>query len=66
MKGGAEWAMKEAAHRVRVDLEVQPPDGRPYEASDVTWLPAGQNPVGETVEVRVSRTRPRRVHTSFS
>jgi hypothetical protein len=62
MKGGADWAITEASHRVRLDLEVQPPGGPAYPAAAITFLPGTQNPTGETIEVRVSRSRPTRVH----
>jgi hypothetical protein len=61
MRGGAEWAVTEAAHRVAVDVEVQPEGGEPYEATTITWQPSGQDLTGRTVVARVSRTRPRRV-----
>jgi hypothetical protein len=62
MKGGAEWAVTEASHRVRVDLEVQPPGGSAYRASAIAWQPSGESLSGRTVMARVSRTRPGRVH----
>lgn len=64
MKGGAPWAVREARHRVRADLEVQPGDSAPYEAAAITWLAANAPLAGRRVIVRVSRTRPRRVHLS--
>ena len=64
MKGGAPWAMREARHRVRARLEVQPGDGAPYEAATITWQAATAPLAGRRVTVRVSRTRPHRVHLS--
>lgn len=64
MKGGAPWAMREARHRVRAKLEVQPGDSAPYEAAAITWQATNAPLAGRRVTVRVSRTRPRRVHLS--
>jgi hypothetical protein len=61
MTGGAEWAVTEKAHRVAVDLEVQPPGRDAYEATAITWQPSGEELTGRTVVARVSRTRPQRV-----
>jgi hypothetical protein len=61
MKGGAEWAVTESAHRVRADLEVTPEGGAPYRASTITWQPSGTSLSGRTVLAMVSRTRPDRV-----
>ena len=62
MKGGAEWAVTEAAHRVELELEVLAPEVEPYSASTITWSPSSGSWSGRTVVARVSRTRPRRVH----
>ena len=62
MKGGADWAVTEAAHRVQLDLEVLAPEVEPYDATAVTWSRSGESWSGRTVVARVSRTRPRRVH----
>ncbi len=62
MKGGAEWAVTEAAHRVELELEVLAPEVEPYRASTITWSPSSGSWSGRTVVARVSRTRPRRVH----
>jgi hypothetical protein len=62
MEGGAEWAVRETAHRVEVELEVEPPGGEPYRASAIAWQPSGEDLTGRTVTARVSRTRPSRVH----
>jgi hypothetical protein len=62
MKGHADYAMVEQAHRVQVDLEVQPEGGEPYRSSAVTWSQAGESWAGRTIVARVSRTRPTRVH----
>ena len=38
MKGGAEWAVTEAAHRVLLELEVLAPEVEPYDAEAITWF----------------------------
>ena len=62
MKGGAPWAMREARHRVRATIEVDP-EGPvlPYEARTVTWPAASEHLAGADVTVYVSRTRRGRV-----
>lgn len=62
MKGGAAWAVTEAAHRVQLDLEVLAREVEPYRATAITWSRAGASWSERTVVARVSRTRPRRVH----
>jgi hypothetical protein len=62
MKGGADWAITEATHRVRLDMEVRPGGGEPYEASAITFLPGTTDLTGQVIEARVSRTRRTRVH----
>ena len=62
MKGGAEWAVTEAAHRVQLELEVLAPEVEAYDATAITWSRSGESWSGRTVLARVSRTRPRRVH----
>lgn len=62
MKGGAEWAVTEAAHRVQLELEVIAPEVEPYRAETITWSRSGESWSARTVVGRVSRTRPRRVH----
>ncbi len=61
MKGGAPWAMREARHRVRATVEVQPPGDVPYRAITVTWQAANAPLAGLPATVRVSRTRAGRV-----
>jgi hypothetical protein len=61
MKGHSEQSLVEQAHRVAVDLEVQPPDGERYRATAITWQRSGEGLGGRTVLARVSRTRPARV-----
>ena len=61
MKGGAPWAVREARHRVRATVEVQPPGGAPYRTTAVTWRGATEPLAGEAVTVRVSRTRRNRI-----
>ena len=62
MRGGAEWAVREARHRVRATVEVRP-EGRmkPYETTTITWRAATEPLAGEDVTVFVSRTRRGRV-----
>ncbi|MCB1013918.1 MAG: hypothetical protein KDB10_02195 [Acidimicrobiales bacterium] len=62
MRGGAEWAVREARHRVRATLEVHP-EGRmrPYDATTITWRAATEPLTGEEVTCFVARTRRRRV-----
>jgi len=62
MKGGADRAVTESAHRVQLDLEVLAPEVEPYDASTITWSRSGDSWSARTVVARVSRTRPRRVH----
>lgn len=61
MKGGAPWAVREARHRVRATVEVQPPGGAPYRTTTITWQAATEPLAGLPADVHVSRTRPRRV-----
>lgn len=61
MKGGAPWAVREARHRVRATVEVQPPGDVPYRTTTVTWQAATEPLAGHPATVRVSRTRPRRI-----
>ncbi|MBL8774874.1 MAG: hypothetical protein JNK12_03030 [Acidimicrobiales bacterium] len=61
MKGGAPWAMREARHRVRATVEVQPPGDAPYRTSTITWHEPTGSLAGLPAIVRVSRTRPRRI-----
>jgi hypothetical protein len=62
LKGHSEQTLTEQAHRVAVDLEVQPAGGSPYRTSTITWQPSGDHLAGRTVVARVSRTRPARVY----
>ena len=61
MKGGAPWAMREARHRVRATVEVQPPGDVPYRTTTITWHEANAPLAGLPATVRVSRTRRNRI-----
>ena len=61
MKGGAPWAVREARHRVRATVEVQPPGAAPYRTTTVTWHEANAPLAGLPATVRVSRTRDGRI-----
>ena len=61
MKGGAPWAVREARHRVRATVEVQPPGDAPYRTTTVTWQEATGSLAGHPATVRVSLTRRNRI-----
>lgn len=61
MKGGAPWAVREARHRVRATVEVQPPGDAPYRTTTITWQEPTGSLAGLPATVRVSRTRPGRI-----
>ncbi len=60
LKGRSESSLVEQAHRVAVDLELHADP--PRRATAITWQAPTDTLVGRTVEARVSRTRPARVH----
>jgi hypothetical protein len=62
MAGHSEQSLAEQAHRVLLDLTVEPSGADPYEATAIAWQAAGDHLSGRTLVARVSRTRPTRVH----